>query len=67
MSLNTEKYTYSCKICSTKSMVSGRYMAMDYVRLQCCSVSCKKKIIKNILKSKKEVAIDLIDLIIDYS
>lgn len=58
--------SYACNVCNSISIVSGKYLFMDYVKLSCCSVHCKKiYIFKNILEKHKTLPTEINKIIIE--
>jgi hypothetical protein len=58
---------YECKICDSITTIWGeKYFNMDYVKLNCCSIFCKKKYIIEILEKNKNLPTDINKIIIQF-
>ena len=57
---------YKCKICNSISNVGEEYFKMDYVKLNCCSIRCKKKYIIEILEKNKNLPTDINKIIVKF-
>ena len=64
------KDKYQCNNCKSitviKSISKSFYKNLDYVKLFCCSVYCKKKYLHNKLKENTDLNEDVIQIIIDF-
>jgi len=60
--------TYECEICKSISCVwSEKYLNMDYVKLNCCSIKCKNKYIMNeILEKHNNLPTDINKIIVKF-
>ena len=60
--------TYECEICKSISCVwSEKYLNMDYVKLNCCSVRCKNRYIMNeILEKHNNLPTDINKIIVKF-
>ena len=63
----TNELRYDCVVCSCVSCVRGnKYLSMDYVKLGCCSNSCKKKFLLKKIFAKTTIPEDVTKIIITF-
>ena len=63
----SNEFRYNCVVCSCLSCVSGqKYLSMDYVKLGCCSNSCKKKFLSKEIFAKTIIPEDVNKIIITF-
>ncbi len=65
--INTKRYAFTCNICKSITCVWGiKYLNMDYIKMKCCSLSCKNKYINDLLSKNTNLPQVLIQLILKY-
>ena len=63
----TNELRYDCVVCSCVSCVSGhKYLSMNYVKLRCCSRSCKNKFLLKEIFVKTTIPEDVTKIIITF-